>query len=228
MTEKGFPDNDADRNATLHEGEPMETRLDIPCHVCGEKNVLNISVTLRLPHFGNALQMTHLCTSCGFRHSDVIMLENRGPMRCELFVNTAELLNSRVLRSNSGTIRVPEIGAVIEPAAASDSFVSNVEGVLDRIVEVVKLVSSDSELDVYERCSALLGKIDRMREGREKFHLVIDDPYGNSAILGDGVSVRKLSEKETSVLETGEMTLDSGHISAIRTGDEGAGHRSGG
>jgi len=201
-------DDEADGDETAAEGEPLEVMLDQPCQACGERTVFNTIVTLRLPHFGKAVQTAFRCSSCGFKHSDVIMLENRGPTRCELFVNSREALNSRVLRSNSGTIRVPEIGTDIEPATASESFVSNVEGVLERICRVIRMVKSDSELDVYERCEAMLQRIDRMKDGAEPFHIVIDDPYGNSAIIGRGVSVTRLGEKEASLLETGEMSFN--------------------
>ena len=166
-------DDEDGGDATTVEGEPLEVMLDQACQFCGERTVFNTIVTLRLPHFGKAMQTMYRCSSCGFRHSDVIMLENRGPTRCELYVDSSEALNSRVLRSNSGTIRVPEIGADIEPATASESFVSNVEGVLERICRVIRMVKSDSELDVYERCEAILRRLDRMKEGAEPFHMCI-------------------------------------------------------
>ncbi len=224
MPEEKLPDDGGE--VTIADGEPLEIRLDQPCQICGETSVFNTTVTLRLPHFGNALQTTYHCTSCGFRHSDVIMLENRGPIRCELFVNSEALLNSRVLRSNSGTIRVPEIGAVIEPATSSESFVSNVEGVLDRIGGVINVVKSGSEPDVCERCETLLGKIERMREGREHFHIVIEDPYGNSAIMARDVSVTRLSENEASALVAGEITFDLLSESQDNRNGKGAGNGS--
>ena len=201
-------DDEDGGDATTVEGEPLEVMLDQACQSCGERTVFNTIVTLRLPHFGKAMQTMYRCSSCGFRHSDVIMLENRGPTRCELYVDSSEALNSRVLRSNSGTIRIPEIGTDIEPATASESFVSNVEGVLERICRVIRMVKSDSELDVYERCEAILRRLDRMKEGAEPFHIVIDDPYGNSAIVGRGVSVTGLGEKEAALLETGEINFN--------------------
>ena len=58
-------------------------------------------------------------------------------MRYELDVDGLDDLNSRVIRSTSGTIRIPELGIDVEPGSISDSYVTNIEGVLDRILKVV-------------------------------------------------------------------------------------------
>ena len=46
--------------------------------------------------------------NCGFRHSDTILLTQKEPVRCLLAVKTIDDLDARVIRSSSGTIRVPE------------------------------------------------------------------------------------------------------------------------
>ena len=74
---------------------------------------------------------------CGFRHSDTILLTQKEPVRFTLQVTSIEDLDARVIRSSSGTIRIPELGVDIEPGFASESYISNVEGVLDRIEGVV-------------------------------------------------------------------------------------------
>ena len=75
--------------------------------------------------------------ACGFRHSDTILLTQKEPVRYTLAVETIDDLDARVIRSSSGTIRVPELGVDIEPGFASESYISNVEGVLDRIEGIV-------------------------------------------------------------------------------------------
>lgn len=189
-------------------GPPMEVELDQPCISCGRKTVVNTVTNLDLPYLGAAMQTTFICRSCGFRHSDLIALENKGALRHEVDVKNTADLNMRVIRSNSGTIRVPELGVNIEPGLASESFISNAEGVLDRIGDVVSILMKDAELDVHERCTALLGEIEKMKNGELPFHLVIEDPYGNSAIIGDDVKVTNLSDEEVESLQKGEITMD--------------------
>lgn len=189
-------------------GPPMEVELDQPCISCGRKTVVNTVTSLNLPYLGAAMQTTFVCRSCGFRHSDLIALENKGALRHEVDVKNVDDLSMRVIRSNSGTIRVPELGVNIEPGLASESFISNAEGVLDRIADVIGILMKDAELDVHERCTVLLSEIEKMKNGDMAFHLVIEDPYGNSAIIGDDVKVTDLSEEEVDKLQKGEMTYD--------------------
>ncbi len=190
------------------DSSPVEVLVELPCIACGERKMINTLTSLTLPYIGRAMQTTYVCGSCGFKHSDLIILENKGPTRFELSVESARALDSKIVRSNSGTIRIPEIGTNIEPGTASECFITNVEGVLNRISDVVSLVKMDAEQDVYERCERLLERIDRMKEGNEPFHLVVEDPYGNSAIIGKDVSVTELDENQARLLQTGETTFN--------------------
>jgi len=94
--------------------------------------------TQEIPYFGEAMVIAGVCT-CGFRHSDTILLGQKEPARFTLQVTDPDDMDARVIRSSSGTIRVPELGVNVEPGHASESYVSNVEGVLSRIEDVVDL-----------------------------------------------------------------------------------------
>ena len=206
--------------------QPIEVELDQPCISCGQKGVVNIISNLDLPYLGAAMQTTYICRTCGFKHSDMIALENKGPLRREAAIEKVEDLNLRVVRSNSGTIRIPEIGVEIEPGMASESFISNAEGILDRVEEVVRVLMRDAELDVHEKCSALLSELGKMKVGEKPFHLIVEDPYGNSAILGEKVKITGLTEEEASRLKKGEMTFDMSPLKSEGTGEDwGAGER---
>ena len=70
----------------------------------------------------------------------------------------------RVVRSASARVEIPEIGVEIDPGPACEGFVSNVEGVIDRIDDVVSGVLTWAEGE--ERENALvLRHADRAREG---------------------------------------------------------------
>ena len=70
-------------------------------------------------------------------------------MRYELSVESPEDLDARVIRSTSGTIRIPEMGIIVEPGTVSDSYITNIEGVLQRVQKVLmtasKWVQEDEE-----------------------------------------------------------------------------------
>src|SRR5881397_3087310 len=111
------------------EGSPVnDVALDAACPACGAPGLRMRSMALDIPYFGDALQTTVLCEACGFRHGDVLLTNQGPPTRHRLRVRGSSDLNARVVRSSSCTVRVPELGAIMEPSMRSESFISNAEG----------------------------------------------------------------------------------------------------
>lgn len=164
-----------------------------------------------IPHFGEAMIIAGLCC-CGFRHSDTILLSQREPARHSLEVTCPEDLNARVIRSSSGTIRVPELGIDVEPGPASEAYISNIEGVLDRIKGVVVFAARAARQsgDVAGSCRGdeILCNMDMALKGQFRLTVVIEDPLGNSAIASEKAVRSSLTEDEIASLNTGMVLLD--------------------
>ncbi len=190
-------------------------KLATPCPVCGKKTLVYKATELEIPNFGKCLETTVMCESCGFRHSDVMMLETHEPTHYEMKIRGEEDLNARVIRSTSGTITIPEIGAKLEPGPYSEAFVSNVEGVLNRFVDIL-LQLLHTYPEKREEILDVLRKIGYIRHGRMEATFMIDDPFGNSAIVGENVRKRPLTRHELKALKTGEITLDLSELSGDR------------
>ncbi|WP_457591801.1 ZPR1 zinc finger domain-containing protein [Geoglobus sp.] len=179
----------------------------IPCPVCGEELKV-ITATYDTPYFGKLL-ITSISCECGFRHSDSFVAEIKEPVRFSIEVNEKTLF-SKVVRSTSGTIRIPELGLAMEPGPASQGFITNVEGVLMRfedIVEMARRWNADDE-EAVKRCDFILEKLRLARDGKEKLTVVIEDPHGNSMIIDDTAFMEKMSEVEARSLKTGLTVLD--------------------
>ena len=156
-----------------------------------------------LPYFGEVMEISSVC-GCGFKYADTIILSQQEPTRHTMKVEHEGHMCVRVIRSTSGTVRVPEWGVAIEPGPASEAYISNVEGVLDRIENVVGMARRWAENDEEaRRADQLLSEISAAREGKTCFTLVIEDPMGNSAIIDDNVAIEKLSPEEADELNTG-------------------------
>ena len=178
------------------------------CRASGGITLLTTSINV--PYFGDALETTLHCGRCGFRHADFMILGQKEPMRIALRVEGTDDLMVRVIRSNSGTIRIPELGFTAEPTPLSESFVSNVEGVLDRAKDIL-LTALDWHKEDAEKKALLdhyLAQHEAFMNGRAAFTLVIDDPYGNSAIVAENVERRPLTEDEVAELKTGMHVID--------------------
>jgi zinc finger protein len=91
----------------------------------------------------------------------------------------------RVVRSMSASIEIPELGVRIDPGPTCQGFVSNIEGVLDRVVQAVGSAIIDGDAEERENARLLLEKITRVKCGELPVTFILEDPSGNSAIVSD-------------------------------------------
>jgi zinc finger protein len=179
----------------------------IPCPSCGRELKI-LTTTYNVPFFGDIL-ITSISCECGFRHADTIVTGTKEPVRFKIKINKNNLF-TKVIRSTSGTIRIPEIGTAIEPGPASQAFITNIEGVLDRIEGIVRTAMrwNEDDEEKVKRCEQILEKIKNTIEGDEEMTLILEDPFGNSLILSDEAFREVMSEEEASNLKTGMTVLD--------------------
>jgi len=140
--------------------------------------------TETIPHFSDVLIISSSCP-CGFHYCDTLLLAGGEPARWQLRVTSVQDLSIRVVRGSSGTIEIPDLGVRIDPGPACEAFVSNVEGILCRVIQVVEQILPGLEDTEGENAIALLEKIGQVREGKLPVTLVIEDPCGNSAIVSE-------------------------------------------
>jgi len=178
------------------------------CPLCNNELITNW-VPQNIPFFGEVMHITSQC-NCGFRYSDTLILAQRKPVHYELKIKSVDDLDSRVVRSTSGTIRIPELGIDIEPGPASESFISNIEGVLDRVVDILEMVTRWGEKEKTERALELLSIIEKIMKGEYEVTIVIEDPLGNSAIFAKNAVRRELTEEEATCLKTGMIVFEKG------------------
>jgi zinc finger protein len=181
--------------------------IDSTCPLCSDVLTFKFN-TDDIPFFGEIMLVSANC-SCGFKYADTITLDEREPARYQIEFDSSDF-TTRVIRSSSGTVQIPELGVIIEPGSASEAFVSNVEGVLCRVEEVIAMATKWSSNDPRktELGNQLLEMIDAVRKGKSTMTLVIDDPFGNSAIISPRAQRRTLSESEACTLKTGILTVD--------------------
>lgn len=179
--------------------------------MCHQEGSLHLVTTpVNVPYFGDAIESMLRCQACGFRHADFMILGQKAPMRLTYRAKDESALRVRVIRSNSGTVRIPELGFAAEPSPLSESYVSNVEGVLERAKEIL-LTALDWHREDAQKASLLrhyLEASEAMMTGHHPFTLIIDDPFGNSAIVAEDVERRALTEEEVAHLKTGMTVVD--------------------
>lgn len=179
------------------------------CPVCKVKGSLELKTkTEKIPYFGEVMESTVQCAECGFKHSDVICLEAKEPVKYILEIGK-DKMNKRVVKSQSATITIPELGLKVEPGPQSQGFVSNVEGILERFDKAVKTALSWAE-DETSKQNALkiLEEIEKIRNENHKATLIIEDPFGHSMIEDEEVIISGLTPEELENLKTGFITFE--------------------
>ncbi len=188
-------------------GEEETTEINemaIKCPVCAvEGFATSIMKEIEIPHFGKVLETTIQCKKCGFKHSDVIALEHNEPAKYSLKISK-ETLSVRVVRSQSATVTIPEIGVKVEPGPKSEGYVTNVEGILTRFEGAVKKAMQLFQ-DEQSQTNAqnTLEAIEKLINGERTATLIIDDPFGQSNIVSDDVVISEIPEEELQQLKTG-------------------------
>ena len=173
----------------------MRTVVPGPCPYCNTE-IEYIYHTENIPYFSDILIISAICPSCGYKFVDTQLLKHAEPARYKVAVNAEEDMSIRVVRSMGASIEIPEIGVHISPGPQCQGFVSNVEGVLDRIEQVAKGAfqwGTDQEKD---NATALLADIVRIKAGAFPVTLILEDPDGNSGIISDKTVTEKYVPEE--------------------------------
>jgi zinc finger protein len=159
----------------------VETKVPGPCPCCNT-DIEYLYKTENIPYFSEILIISAICPECGYKFVDTQLLKHDPPARYTLPVNSVDDLSVRVVRSMSASIEIPEFGVRIDPGPLCQGFVSNVEGVLDRIEQVVKGAFNWGNEVEKENAVALLADIVRVKAGTYPITLILEDPDGNSGI----------------------------------------------
>jgi len=162
------------------------------CPICNAKSLTLTEDEKEIPYFGRVYVFSMSCSSCKYHKADVECVEEKEPTRFTLEIDNEEDMKIRVVRSSQGTVKLSHI-ATIEPGEGANGYVTNVEGILNRIkyqIETIK--ENEDDEDAKKKAKNLLKKIQKIMWGQEKGKLIIEDPSGNSAIISDKTVKTKL------------------------------------
>jgi zinc finger protein len=165
------------------------------CPMCFKDSLTLMENHRDVPYFGPVVLFSMDCDACQYHKADVECLEENDGAKYTLTVENEEDLKARVVKSSTATVKVPRIMS-IDPGPASNGYVTNVEGVLNR-VKVMLEKTRDTEDDKVKRKKAknLLKKVQAVLWGHDKIDVIIEDPKGNSAILSKKAKKDKVKKK---------------------------------
>jgi zinc finger protein len=155
------------------------------CPICHEKTLTLTEEEMDVPYFNKVIIFAMTCSACKYHKSDVEAIEQHDPAKFTIEVDNEEDMKIRVVKSAEATVKIPHV-TTIEPGANANGYVTNIEGVLNRVMNVIEMMR-DSEEDpaLKKKAKNLLKKLNKVLWGQEKLKIIIEDPTGNSAIISD-------------------------------------------
>tara|TARA_B110000014_G_scaffold251013_1_gene227866 strand:+ start:484 stop:1005 length:522 start_codon:yes stop_codon:yes gene_type:complete len=163
-----------------------------------------LAMNSEIPYFGEHTQITVMCASCGWKHTDFIPSDGERPGYSSIVVDSAKKTSARVVRSSSCTIRIPELDLEVSPGGSSSGFVTNIEGVIKRFEEAIGTVIRGNEnKEDRQIAEQILERLRLAKSGDDTVRVDLLDPRGRSQIIHEDAESRELSEIEEEGLETG-------------------------
>jgi len=198
----------------------VESDVDLPCPTCKNEGSLKLlSMSSEIPYFGEHTQITLSCEHCGMRQTDFIPSEERGALSFSLSIGKVEHLQARVVRGSSGTVRIPELDLEVSPGTQSTGYVSNVEGVVNRFIDIIRMMmrqirteiedGNDEAEENLEKLFQLEMALMALAKGEllGDLSLEILDPKGHSIIGHDDAVKKELSADEVDLLDPGPAPI---------------------
>ncbi|EUB55621.1 Zinc finger protein ZPR1 [Echinococcus granulosus] len=186
----GFRDDNAPTDDKDDKDENIKdsvSTFQVTCPNCHSDCPTNMKV-VDIPYFQEVVLMAINCSLCGYRSNEVKSIAGiaeRGK-QFRLLIATEEDLSRDILKSDTASVALPELGIDSEPGTLGGRF-TTVEGLLRLIKDQFKsmnpLLFGDSS-DQEEKTRLLAVTCDKIDEVlsliRKDAHLVLNDPAGNS------------------------------------------------
>ncbi|XP_076904560.1 uncharacterized protein LOC143560038 [Bidens hawaiensis] len=169
-----------DDNAPVYEVESL-------CMRCHQNGTTRFLLTF-IPHFRKILLSAFECSHCNERNNEVQFageIQPRGSRyRVEFSLADQKILNRQVVKSETATIKIPQLDFEIPPEAQRGSL-STVEGILLRACEELQALQEERKKvdpQTAEAIDQFIVKLKACATGSSSFTFILDDPAGNSFV----------------------------------------------
>lgn len=163
------------------------------CPMCLKNTLTLIEDQTEVPYFGKVFLLTMTCSNCNYNVSDVEPEKKKESARYTIETDSEKDMKIRVVKSSTATVKIPSLKIKITPGPASIGYISNIEGLLDRVKKILEdQKENEEDLKVKKTAKNLLKKLWKATLGDIKLKIIIEDKSGNSAIISDKAKVQKI------------------------------------
>lgn len=158
------------------------------CINCREQGTTIIKLH-KIPFFKELVIASFSCPHCRYTNNEVSFggeIQVKGSV-CELTVTTAKDLNRQLIKSDSATVRIPQLEFEIPPKTQKGE-ITTIEGILQGAVRNLSMYQRErlqQDPEVGLKVADVITRLRLMAEGDGDFlpfTIVVDDPSGNSYI----------------------------------------------
>jgi len=156
------------------------------CPSCQEGIIDIVKSIYDLPDGDKMLILKFECNICNFHKNDVIPLTtNIEPGIMTLQILDENDLKSKIYRSPTGKLEIPELELIVEPGPRADFYYTNIQGILFRFENAVSIYRNNLEENDPEKSEIdeLMLILKQAIDGKFKFTLKITDSQGGSYII---------------------------------------------
>ncbi|XP_055335552.1 zinc finger protein ZPR1-like [Paramacrobiotus metropolitanus] len=195
-----FSENMAKSSGSGPEGQPAHvnlfqditgddsevTEIESLCVSC-EKNGTTRLLPVKIPFYKEVIVSSFSCPHCNYSDNSVMegeVIQEQG-IEFQLNVKEQRDLDRTVVMSETASLKIPELD--FEAPYRRQTFgITTIEGVIVKVKEMLQKYlearkGTDSEEDLAP-IAAFIGKVGKLLVVESTFHLIIDDPSGNSFI----------------------------------------------
>ncbi|XP_054473188.1 zinc finger protein ZPR1 [Anoplopoma fimbria] len=161
------------------------TEIESMCMNCHQNGMTRLLLT-KIPFFKEVIISSFNCDKCSWTNTEI---QSAGRIQDQgvcytLTVKTKQDLDREVVKADSASTRIPELDFEIPPFTQKGAL-STIEGLLDRAaagLEQDQPARRAMEPEVFEKIEGFIQKLRELKEVKEEFTLVIEDPSGNSFV----------------------------------------------
>jgi len=162
-----------------------------PCPICLKNGLTLREEEIEVPHFGKVFVFSMTCTECKYHKSDLEPAEKKEACKYTLEVDSEDDMNVKIVKSSEAIIKIPHV-ITIESGPASDGYITNVEGLLERVKKAIEGAVDEDDDSSRKKAKNMIKKLNKVIFGKEKLKIILEDPSGNSAIISDKAVKSKL------------------------------------
>lgn len=163
-----------------------EEEFSFKCPSCENGTIVMNKTIYDMKDGDQMLILKFECIGCNYSTNDIIPIStNMKPGVITLKVKNENDLKSKIYRSTTGKLEIPELELVVDPGPRATFYFTNIQGILFRFESAVRIYRNSFQEDEPERkiVEEILVDLNKAMKGEFPFTLKITDLSGGSYII---------------------------------------------